>query len=436
MKPSKRTTDPSAQGRGAGAVSRLDLDGGALDLGRLHLRSDGALPDHVVEAELVGVEELAHRRGGARKVGGADRLVRFLRVLGLGRIVARLLRQIPVAEFVADGRSRCRNRFRRHLHAVGTHVGYEARGLASEIGALVEALGDLHGARGREAEARGGGLLQGRRCEGRSGVPLGRFGFDRQRLERGAFEHGADFGSLRLVGDVELAELPAFEAGQTRLEAFVARRRQVRDDLPVLLAYEALDLGLAVADEPKRHGLHTAGRARARQLAPQHRRKREAYQIVERAARQIGIDQRPVDLARVGHCLHHGLLGDGVEDDAADGLVLDRALCLQHLQHMPGDRLALAVGVGGENEAVGFPDRRGDVTETLRRRPVHRPGHGEVLVGAHRSVLGRQVADMAEGSQDLVVPAEILVDRFRLRRRFDDDYVHSLSRLSGVSGGA
>ena len=34
---------------------------------------------------------------------------------------------------------------------------------------------------------------------------------------------------------------------------------------------------------------------------------------------------------------------------------------------MPGDRLALAVGVGGKNELVGVFDRAGDVVEPLLR---------------------------------------------------------------------
>jgi hypothetical protein len=60
-----------------------------------------------------------------------------------------------------------------------------------------------------------------------------------------------------------------------------------------------LDLELAVADDAQRHRLHPARRARARQLAPQHRRQGEADQIIEGAARPIGVDQRLVDLARM-----------------------------------------------------------------------------------------------------------------------------------------
>ncbi len=224
--------------------------------------------------------------------------------------------------------------------------------------------------------------------------------------------------------------------GQPRLEILEPRRRQQCRDLPVVLAHEAFDLGFAVADKPQRHRLHPAGRARARQLAPQHRRQREADQIVERAARQIGVDQRRVDVARMRHRVEHGLLGDGVEDDAPDRLVLERALLAQHLQHMPGNRLALAVGVGGQNQPVGVLHRLGDLVEPLGRRRIDQPGHGKILVGAHRAVLRRQVADMAERGQNLVVTAEIFVDRFRLGGQFDDDDVHERERsFAGAEAG-
>ena len=61
---------------------------------------------------------------------------------------------------------------------------------------------------------------------------------------------------------------------------------------------EFLDLQLAVADEPQRHRLHAAGRTRARQLAPQHRREREADEVIERAAGEVGVDQRARRSAR------------------------------------------------------------------------------------------------------------------------------------------
>ena len=73
--------------------------------------------------------------------------MRFLGVLGLGRVDARLLRQIFLAEFLGDRAARRVDRLGRHLHAVGAHIGDEAGGLAADIDAFIEPLRDLHGAR-------------------------------------------------------------------------------------------------------------------------------------------------------------------------------------------------------------------------------------------------------------------------------------------------
>ena len=69
---------------------------------------------------------------------------------------------------------------------------------------------------------------------------------------------------------------------------------------------------------------------------------------------------------------------------------------------MPGDRLAFAVGVGRQNEGVGLLERMGDVVDALLRLRIDLPEHLEIIVGVDRSVLGRQVTDMAKGGQDLI----------------------------------
>ncbi len=124
---------------------------------------------------------------------------------------------------------------------------------------------------------------------------------------------------------------------------------------------------------PQRHRLHPPRRARAGQLAPQHRREREADEVVERAARPVGVDQRLVDLARMAHRLLHRVLGDGVEHDAVDALVLEQLLVLEDLVDVPGDRLALAVRVGRQDHPLGVLDRAADVAHaawrTWRRPP-------------------------------------------------------------------
>ena len=85
---------------------------------------------------------------------------------------------------------------------------------------------------------------------------------------------------------------------------------------------------------------------------------------------------------------------------------------------MPGDRFALAVGVGRQNELVGALDGLGDVVQPLLRLGIDLPQHAEIVVGIDRAALGRQVADMAEGGQDFVVLAQIFIDRLRLGGRF------------------
>ena len=171
--------------------------------------------------------------------------------------------------------------------------------------------------------------------------------------------------------------------------------------------------------------MHAARRARARQFAPQHRRQREADQIIERAARQIGVDQRLVDGARMLHRLGHRLLGDGVEHDALDRLRLERLLFLENLQDVPGDRLAFAVRVGGQNELVGVFDGARDIVEPLLRLGIDLPEHAEIMVRIDRAALGRQVADMAERGQDLIALAQIFIDCLRLGGRFHQYKIHA-----------
>src|SRR5690606_24788046 len=99
-------------------------------------------------------------------------------------------------------------------------------------------------------------------------------GLDGKRLERPPFQHRLDVGCLFRALDIELLELLAFERGQPRLEVLQPRCGEQGRDLPVILAYETLDLGLAVADKTQSNRLDAPGRARTRQLAPQDGRQR------------------------------------------------------------------------------------------------------------------------------------------------------------------
>jgi hypothetical protein len=58
----------------------------------------------------------------------------------------------------------------------------------------------------------------------------------------------------------------------------------------------------------------------------------------------------------------------------------------------------------------------------------------EIGIRVDRTVLGGQIADMPEGGQDLIILAEIFIDRLGLRRRLDDDDFHERLPKVAVSG--
>ena len=281
----------------------------------------------------------------------------------------------------------------------------------------------------REAELAARLLLQGRGGEGRIGIAPRRPRLDIGDGEGRRLQRLLEGFRVGARPDVEALDLLPVGADEARLEGLRPRRRERRHQRPVFAGDEFFDLELAVADEPQRDRLHAPRRLRPRQLAPQHRRQREADEIVERAAGEIGVDQRLVDLAGMLHRLRHRLLGDGVEDDPFDLLVLDGPFLPQRLEDMPGDRLALAVGVGGENQLVGALDGGRDAVQTLLRLGIDFPKHVEIVLGIDRSVLGRKVPHMPERSKNLIATAEISVDRLGLGGGFDDDYVHEIPLL-------
>ena len=151
-------------------------------------------------------------------------------------------------------------------------------------------------------------------------------------------------------------------------------------DRPVFLCNECLDGGFALADQAQRYRLDAPGGPCARQLAPQDRRDREADKVVKRTARPVGINQLGIQFARLRHGGEDGVLGDLVEYDTLDRLVLDQPAILQQFEDMPADRLSLAVGVGCEDQPVSRFQRRGDFANALFRAAGHLPFHGKILV--------------------------------------------------------
>ena len=202
-------------------------------------------------------------------------------------------------------------------------------------------------------------------------------------------------------------------------------------EVPVRRGGEAHPLPLAVDDQPGRDRLHAAGGQAAHHLAPQHRADLVAVEAVEDPTGLLRLDEVHVELAGVGHGRGDGRLGDLVEDHPVDRDVLG----LQLVEEVPGDRLALAVLVGGEVELVGVLEQAlelGDVALLVTRDDVVR---GEAVVDVHREPaprlvldLGRrvrsvvrEVADVADRGLDDVAVTEVPRDGAGLGGRLDDD---------------
>ena len=118
-----------------------------------------------------------------------------------------------------------------------------------------------------------------------------------------------------------------------------------------------------------------------------------------------------------------GRLGDLVEGDPQRLL----AGHVGRLGDVPGDRLALAVEVGGEVDLVGALGGLLDIGDLLAAVVRDHVLGCEIVVDvdpelALARVLG-QVADVAVGREDAVIRTEIALDGARLGRRFDDDEV-------------
>ena len=179
------------------------LDGRPLEPRRRHLACQRAIVDQLVEPRMV-----ARRRARPAEVGRPDRFVRFLRVLDLALILARPVGHVARVIAVRDRLARRADRFRRHVDAVGPHVGDQP--------VLVEPLGHAHRVAGREAELARGFLLQGRGGERRRRVLGERLGLDRGDGEPPGLDHRLGGVGLALVADRQPLDLLAVELDETR----------------------------------------------------------------------------------------------------------------------------------------------------------------------------------------------------------------------------
>ena len=293
-------------GRGAG-----DLDRRAQQLGVGHLRGHGALPDELVELQLVALEHALERLRRAAEVGGADRLVRFLGVADLGLVLARSL-VVVVAVHLAHGLAGLAERLVAERGRVGAVIRDQALEVAAaDVDALEQPLRDVHRAIGREPELAVGLLLQGRGGERRRRPLRGRLLVDARDAPRhAALEPVGERGGGRLVeaNDGARGELAAgvevlaggdaaiVDADERGAELAPVGALERGVEVPVVRRAERQPLLLALDDQPHRHALHAAGAEAGLHLLPQHRRERVAVEPVEDAPALLGPHQVLVDV--------------------------------------------------------------------------------------------------------------------------------------------
>ncbi len=369
--------------------------------------------------------------------------MRLLRVLDLAGVAPRRVRHVLGAVQVA-GLLACRgDRRLRQVAAVGAHVG--------DVAVLVQPLGGLHGALRGEAQLAAGLLLQGAGHERRVGLAAVRLVLDGAHREGTAVQPGDQVAGAPLVHVDDVALEPAgvgvevaaggqalaVQGDQGRRQA--ARRRRVVGlrgrlegalDVPVARLGEAHPGPLALHHDPRRHRLHAARGQPRHDLLPQHRADLVAVQPVQDPSGLLGLHQARVELARRLDRVLDGLRGDLVEDHPAH-----RDLGLQGLQQVPGDGLALAVLVGGEEQLVGLLEQRlelGDLRLALRRDDVERREpvvdvdaglrpRQPLVAGRDVGGVARQVADVAVAALDDVAGSQEGGDLLGLGRRLDDD---------------
>ena len=248
--------------------------------------------------------------------------------LGMGPELA--LAGIFCTEVVEDEFLGSPERQRREVGRVGTHIGDET--------ALVQALRQTHRKADGEAELARRLLLEGGGGERRGRIADAFLGLD------------GTYGEM--CSDAVLQELACFfktcETGSERGLDLDGSRRALRVehglDAVERLALERHDLLLAVDDEPQGDGLHAAGGELGLDLPPEYRRKLEADETVEHAARLLRVHEVHIDGAGILDGVLDGVLGDLVEDDAPGAGRVET----EGLAEVPGDGLSLAVLIGSE----------------------------------------------------------------------------------------
>ena len=400
-----------------GVAGGLGLDGYAVIDRACHLAGQEPAPDQPVEAVLLRGQVLLHVLRGEGHVGGTDGLVGVLGIAlglvasGLGGIVLLAVAALDKALGGGDG-------LLGQAQRVSTHIGDQAHGaLPGDVHALIELLGDRHGAGGGHVQLAAGLLLEGGGREG--GRRIAQLVLP---LHPGHGEGGGGHRPdhlLRLLPAAELhLLLPAVELGLEAPQIW-AHPLQLRLDSPVLLGDKGPDFLLPLRHQPGGHRLDPPGGQAPPDLPPQQGGEFIAHDAVQDAPRLLGVHQVLVDGPGGGNRVVDHLLGDLVEGDPIGLVVRD----IQQLLQMPGDGLPLPVRVGGQIDPAALLGCLLQVADHVLFALDGLVLGDKASLDVHADLALRQVPDVAHGRLHLIARPQVLPNGLGLGRRLYDHQI-------------
>ena len=117
--------------------------------------------------------------------------------------------------------------------------------------------------------------------------------------------------------------------------------------------------------------------------------------------------------------MEYGILGDFVKNHPLNGFARIFFVQSQGRQQMPGNGLALAVGVGCQQQVFCILERRLDCVNMFFAFREDMILGGKVLLDIHRALFAWERPDMTERGQNLEIFPEEFFNGFRLGWRLD-----------------
>ena len=198
---------------------------------------------------------------------------------GLGLILAEGAGPVGGAVAAVDERTGGHLGLMGDAQRIGTHIGNKTHGaLAAELHALIQLLGDGHGAAGGHIQFAGGLLLEGGGGEGRGRRALLIRPLHALDGEGPGHNILTDGLGLRLGGGLVLFAVFPVVMGLEKGLIPLLMEQGIQG--PILLGHEGLDFLLPLGHQTHGHGLDPAGRQTPADLLPQQRGQAVAHDTV------------------------------------------------------------------------------------------------------------------------------------------------------------